>query len=292
MGYAYYRYLNLGLPAWACIAAVVVFCILSAIQMFLGAKESDRASVIFFEAMALFIPFYASNWKVLVVAGVVMFAILFWGYLEGRSELGYSTQIRFFKMTAGVMGKVVTAVILFWILFYAMAQGTAGGNLFVNQGTFSEFFDWASGLANGFYPALTLNGSFQDFTTSIVKQQLTGNAAYQAEDAAQQTKTMQLGTSALIQNFSGDLGVSISPASTTDEVVYSVIVNSLRGWQERFPEGFIVSWAVAVFLVVRSVGVVFIWIVQFLAMAVYEILLSAGFMKIVEQPETQESISW
>lgn len=291
VGYSYYRCLFLGLSYWFVLAAVLVFCIVSALDVFMENRTGDRAVVIVLEVVALIIPFYVFDWHALAVLAAALFVLLFWGYAESRSELGYATRIRFFRITAGVLGKAVTSILIFGILAFFLARG-AGGNVFVGQDTFDGFFTWATGLAKSMYPTLSLNGSFNDFAQSVAQGQLESNPTFNEQDPASQAKLVQQGADQLTESISSSLGISIASTTTMSGVAYGFIVNTLHGWQASSPTWFSAGWGVAVFLILRSIGVLFVWALQFLSMLVYEFLLSIGFIRIAEHPETQEVIEY
>ncbi len=52
-----------------------------------------------------------------------MFVVLFWGYLRSRSEIAYTTEIRFFRATRSAVGEAATAVIIAMIVFYLSCAG-------------------------------------------------------------------------------------------------------------------------------------------------------------------------
>ena len=288
-GYGYHSYLLGNISFWLVVAALAVFCAISALQMFLEKRSGTRALVIVFEVVALVIPFYDFSWRVLSAAGLVTFIFFFLGYWRSRSELAYSARIRFFRVTHGVVGYIVTGALIFAILFYVLVQG-ARGNVFVSESHFADFFGWTSGVSHQFYPDISVDGSFDDFAQSLVKAQLKGNDSFQAQDAVHQTQTIQQGVDQVIADISKSTGVTIGSSATTSDVLYQIILHTLHDWQGKFGQRFAVGWGVVLFLVLRSIGIVFAWVAQFLAMICYEILLASGFMKIVEHAETREVV--
>ena len=48
----------------------------------------------------------------------MLFAFLAWGYLASRNDLTNSVEIQFFRVTSNVLGKLVTASLLFMIMIY------------------------------------------------------------------------------------------------------------------------------------------------------------------------------
>lgn len=291
VGYAYERHLAAGLPLWATGGAALVFMACSVLHVFFSKNASRRAGFILLETAALFLPFFAEPWQLLLGAAAVMFLLLLWGHLASRSELNYGTELRFFKVTHAVAAKIVTALLLFTIFFFVvMRAGT--GNFFVSESSFSGFFEWGAGAFADFYPGIAVDGSFQSFAESVVGKQLSGNAAFASLAPGAQAAATQGAVASLTVNFSRALGVPIAPSSTVSGVVYDFIVTSLGHWHDRFGIWFVVAWSLVLFVILRSVGIVFIVIAQFFAMILYEILLAAGIARVVERPQTKEDVEF
>ena len=72
---------------------------MSALQVFLQKKSNRRAFVILGETVAFAIWSIDFDLRAVAAVAVVMFVVLFWGYLRSRSEIAYTTEIRFFRAT-------------------------------------------------------------------------------------------------------------------------------------------------------------------------------------------------
>jgi len=249
-----------------------------------------RIGILILQVAALLAPFYLFDLKILVASALIVFICLMAGHLQGRSELAHSTTVRFFRSTHGVVAKTVTASLLVAIILYLPMANP--GTVFVSEPIFSGFFNWAAGLVGNFYPTISLAGTFDDFAQSIAKEEFAGNPAFEAMPATDQAAAVSAAASQFEGNLSKSFGVTLSPASSTSDVAYNVIKSMLEGWSERFAVWFTAGWAVALFLVLRSIGVIAVWIGQFFAMIVYELLLSAGIIRIVEEPQTKEVIEF
>jgi hypothetical protein len=291
VGYAYAQYLYSGLTIWIALLLLFPFFACSILQAFLAKKVAYRARFIVVEAIALCLPFFRMGWLILVPTAVFMFLFMLWGYIESRSELSYGTEIRFFKVSRPVTAKLLTAFVAFMIFFFAIAPATRG-IFFVSQEKFDAIFQGGAVIFTDFYPGILVNGSFQDFAQSVAKAQLSNNTSYQALAPADQITANTDAATTFEDNFSKTLGVTITPSSTTSGVMYDCIVTALNNWHDQFGPLFVIVWAFAVFLALRSIGVLFILIVQFLTMIVYEILLAAGIVRVVEHPQTKEVIEF
>ncbi len=289
-GYAYSEFLGSGWPLFAPIGALFLFAIILTLEALLGNKIWRRIGMLAIEAIALCAPFYASDIRILAACAAVAFVFLAVGYLQSRSELSHSATIRFFGSTHGVVAKTVTAALLVAIILY-LPMANAGA-VFVGEPAFNGFFNWAAGFVGNFYPNVPLTGSFDDFVQNVARGELANNATFGAMSAENQAVAVSAAAGQIKSSLSKSFGVTLSAASSTSDVVYRAIQNILQGWHDRFSIWFIAGWGIVLFLVLRSFGGIATWIGQFLAMIVYEILLSAGVIRIVEEPQTKETIEF
>jgi hypothetical protein len=289
-GYSYFKFLEGTWPFLLSISAFLLFIVALALETLTCKKVWGQIGVLTFEIIALFMPFYATDMKIVGISASITFILLLAGYFESRSELEHSTTIRFFKSTHGIVAKTVTAGLLAAIILCLPIARF--GSIFIGESMFSGFFSWAAGLANNFYPTITLTGSFNDFAESVAKTGLVNNTTFAEMMPAAQNTVISEATNQVEGNFSKLLGVTASPTSSMSDVVYAAIIKILDGWRSRFSVWFMVGWGVALFLLLRSIGVVVVWIGQFLTMLFYELLLASDFVRIVEQPQTKELIEF
>lgn len=289
-GFAYRNFLAHRLSPWILLGVMLVFAIVGGLQALLTAHAKRRLLVLLGEALAVSAFFYSADPPFLAAAGGLFFVFLAWGYVETRRELDYTTEVRFFTNTKPVMGKFITAILLFMVLLYVPQLGP--GRVFVSEHTFMGFFDWSAGFVEKWYPGIPFAGSFGDFAQTLVSRELKDNSAFQALPPQSQQTTIASNAQALINNFSQSLGVAVHASDTVGGVMYDFIQKTLSGWQDRFASAFLLGWSVVVFLVLRSLGIVFMWISQLLLGGVYEILLAAGVVKIEEQTVKKEVIGY
>jgi hypothetical protein len=165
-------------------------------------------------------------------------------------------------------------------------------NAFVSPGTFSEFFQWSANTVEQWYPGIPLTGSFGNFAEKLVARELRNNPAFDQLSPQSQDTAVATNASSLIDSFSQNLGVVIHASDTVSGVAYGFIVKTLTGWQNRFASIFLIGWSIVVFLILRSVGIVFTWIDQVLLGIVYEILLAAHVIAVKEETATRETIQF
>ncbi len=291
-GYAYHRYLTGTLAPWYILGAALVFGALSALQAFLTKHFGRRALVILGEAAAFVAFFFRyDDWRVVFVTGIILFILLFFGYMRSHAVIGNSIELPFFRGTHDVLAAATSALLLFMIFVYApQAQGPG---IFVPQQNFNTFFTWVSGFLNNFYPNIPFNSSFGEFSQSVAKMELANNPTFATLSPQAQSQAITQVSSQITQSVSQFTGIaSPQPSEEMSDVIYRSIVGLLSNWQNRLQDKFIIAWVAALFIILRTFGIVFVWIAQFATLVVYEILIAAGFMHVGESTQTKETLEY
>ena len=289
-GYSYSRFLGGSWSFLVPVGALLLFAAVFALEALLMDKVWRRIGTIIIEVVALLAPFYAFDMRLIAVCAAVGVIFFSAGYLQSRSEVNHSTTIRFFRSTHGAVAKAVTAALLVGILLYLPMA--SAGKIFVSEPAFDGFFNWAAGIAGNFYPTIFFEGSFGDFAQSVAKEGFANNAAFEALTQSDQTAALSAAASQIESSLSASLGIKISASSPTSDVAYNAVLKVFQGWSVKFSLWFMAGWAIALFFVLRSFGVFAVWIGQFLTMIAYELLLSMGVVRIVEEPQTKEKIEF
>jgi hypothetical protein len=289
-GYCYYRYLTQGWPVWFLFAALTFFGVASVMEVFLSKNGWRSIFVILLEVAVMLSFFWRDNTTVLGVIAAIMVVMLAWGHFSARTLVRNGIEIPFFGASGDMLGKFTTAVLLFMILAYV--PQIAGNALIVSQQSFRTFFDWTSGLVNGFYPELSLNGSFGDFAQSVSKMELANNPSFQSLNDAQQGIALQQATAQFTQNFLHDASGTVATSSPASDAFYNVLNGVLNAWQSQSSGWFDVGWVTVLFIGLRALGILFVWFAQFICLVVYELLLASGFMKISEETHSREVIGY
>jgi len=177
------------------------------------------------------------------------------------------------------------------VLIYVPQLG--GNPLFVSQKSFRTFFDWASGFVNDFYPSLSLNGSFGNFSESFAKMELTNNPSFKDLTSDQQAVAVQNASQQFEQSLSASSSTSpVASSSPTSDAFYNILQGMMNAWQSESGGWFDVGWAAVIFIALRSVGIIFIWFAEFISLIFYELLLAIGFIKVGEESHTREVLGY
>lgn len=263
-----------------------MFAVLSVLQVFLAKNTKRAVLIIVAEVLALLGFFWRDDVTILIITGLIVLAMLLWGYFSGRFLLKNSIEIPFFGASGLVLGKFTTGVLLFMILSYVPQLG--GNAIGISQQSFRTFFDWTSGFVNKYYPTLSLGGSFGDFSQSFASMELQNNPNFQSLNAAQQNVAVQQASSQFTTGLSQNAGSPIATSSPTSDAFYDVLNGVLSAWRNQNSGWFAVGWATVLFIGLRSFGIIFVWFMEFISLIFYEILLASGFMRVSEESHTKE----
>ncbi len=290
-GYFYFRYLSQGISVWILLGALMFFGITSVIEAFLAKSFARSFVVIVLETAAALGFFWKDNPQILGIIAAVMVVMLLWGYLGARSRLKNALEVPFFGASGDLLGKFTTGLLLFMILAYVPQIGNNA--LVVSPQSFRTFFDWTSGFINSFYPQLTLTGSFGDFAQSVSKMEMKNNPSFQNLNTAQQNMALQQATNQFTQNFlASTASGTVATSSPTSDAFYNVLNGVLGAWASQSSGWFDVGWVTVLFIGLRTLGILFVWLGQFVSLIFYELLLATGFMKVSEETRTREVIGY
>ena len=289
-GFLYYRYLTQGWSVWFLLIALMLFGVASVIEVFLAKSAARSFLVILLETMAALGFFWRDEFQILGIIALILIVMLSWGHFSAHAQVRNGIELPFFGASGDVLGKFTTAVLLFMILAYVPQIG--GNALVVSSQSFRSFFDWTSGFVNGFYPGLSLNGSFGNFAQSVSKMELANNPSFQSLNAAQQNIALQQATDQFTQNFLHSAAQPIASSSPTSDAFYNVLNGVLSAWQSQSSGWFDVGWVTVLFIGLRTLGILFVWLAQFVSLVFYEILLASGFMKVSQESRTREILGY
>lgn len=289
-GFVYYRYLTQGLSVWFLLAAVMFFGVTTVMEVFLAKSAARSFIVIFLETAASLAFFWKDNLQIIALIALIMLAMLLWGHFVSRSRVRNSMEMPFFGASGNMLSKFTTAILLFMILAYV--PQISSNALVVSQQSFRSFFDWTSGVINGFYPELSLNGTFGNFAQSLSKMELANNPSFGALNTAQQSQAIQQQTAQFTQQFLQQASQPVASSSPASDAFYNVLNGVLSAWQSQSSGWFDVGWVTVLFIGLRTIGILFVWLMQFISLIFYEILLASGFMKISEETTQHEIIGY
>lgn len=290
LGYLYKQFIAGTLDYSLFLAGVAAFSVLSILHVFFTRSLVHRAWIILLEVAAFLGLFYGYDLRILGIAGALMFVFLFWGDAMGHTELEDTLEIGFFRTAMPALKKLTTALLLAFVVLYI--PGLNQSTMFVSEANFQKFYDWAAGFMVSFYPEVNFSTSFEKFAEGVVRLELKNNLTFQKMSAAEQDQAIQQSGSDLATNIGKSFDMPVSGNELASSVLYRATIKLLDNWRIRFGNYFAIGWALAAFLVLRALGVIFYTIVGFLSFLVYQTLLASNFIHIFGETRTHEIIEY
>lgn len=290
VGYFYRSYLD-SQSSWVAAAiGAFVFLIFSSINALMPRSAGRVFFTICLEVVGLVAFFYVYSLNVLLIIGIAAILIIFWGYTDSRSELGNILEIKFSRAIRPVLMKTTTALAFLMVALY-MPRWDAR-SIFISPESFGSIYNSVAGLANKSYPEIDFSSTFQNFAESIARLEFKSNSTFKEMPTAAQKQTVKQAASQIASDLSKSLGISIGPGEKTSNVFYDFILSKLRGWQTTYQSSFLIGWAIAALLILRSLGTVVYWMGMAVSFIIYEILISLGVIHIVGESRTHEVIEF
>lgn len=272
---------------------------LSAAALFLTAlflkavfiKQRDR--VVFFivlESLAL-LSFFIFDSLIFAVSGVVL-SLLFClvACYAGMRELEYGIKVKMWRVARAVLPRGITALSFFIALGYLSLAHTSA--VLISEDTFNWIVLPGDSIVHYFYPQISLNDTFGDVAQKYVLGSLESSPIFLALSADQkiaQTNFALKDLKDLVKKryFSG---IEYKDTDRLSHVLYQsfeAFLLKISGEQT------ILMWlvfGVILFLIIRSLGMIFYFVAALFAILVYEILMASGFGFVTLETVSKETI--
>src|SRR3989344_4920244 len=289
IGFSYFLYGFLidwsgGIYALVCLVFFLVAIFLEAVFI----KDFSRlVTAIFFEVLAIGTFSYIHFSGFLFGALIVAFFFLLWGCWRGRDELQYNLKIRIFSVNRVLLPKVITAVSLFVVAAYVGVYDPQ--KTLISPDIFDKVVMPTQGIVKYFYP-ISFSGKFGDAVQTVVEKQLEGQMAYKRLPDSDKAAIRKQAGDDLKARVADYIGVWPNDNERVIDVMYRAFVQfsgGLSGDQKNFV---FAGLALALFLVVRSIGIPIMWVTYAVSALIYETLLAAGFAELVLESRSKEII--
>ena len=242
------------------------------------------------QLLFFFVLFWDKGLAVVGSAATVIFVFGLWGELTLRHELKENMAVRFIKLSQVYYSKVLTGVVLaVVILYYPMLDAT---KIYVPQGLVAGAFEWSSTFVHKIYPEVDLNNSFGTFIKSIAKLSLSDKPEFKSLTPSDQEHYLDQTYLGMLETVEKSIGSVIDAEQSVAEVLYKFLNSLFEGWKQKFGDLFFAVWVIAVFLVVRSFGVIFAWAVSLIAFLIYQVLIVSKMLRVVGESRIKEVLEY
>lgn len=288
VGYGSLLYFSGGANFVLFASAAALFLIASFFSFLLD-KDRRRQSIVAFAQMFAFLGFfYTVKISALLSAFGILIVFYFLGQHGARAISENNLKFKLGPVARTYMKKIFVGFALAAIVLYLPQWNS--GNVFIPQPQFQKWYDGFAAVSERFHIGLDLTASAGVFAESVVRAQLVNNAQFRALSASEQSKIVQKGIGELMANMSKNLGFTLTPEMPLAESFYRYLLSMFTNFKNQFGESFLAAWAVALFVIVWSVGTLMIWAVVAAAYLFFEIFAAFNVIYISGESRTKEIV--
>jgi len=258
--------------------------------MFTAQSFGRRVFVVAITVVALHVLFYNLPLQSILFSALTAFLFFFWGEYTARRELKNNVKIRFFKISNAYTAKFITGLVLSGILLYVPIW--SNDNLFISKPAYETLFEWTKSISEGIFPAVDFSGSFEELATGIIREQAARDPRFSMLSELDRKERLKESVDKFLDSLSQRFGIQVEKQENAREATYRLVTDALRKLRETYGALFIIGWALFIFLLVRGLGSVFLWLVTLASFITYEILLAANFIRVVNVNAYQEIIEY
>lgn len=288
VGYGCLLYFSGGASFILFAIVAALFLIASFFSSFLAGERNHRNIVALLQILVFLGFFYTIRIPVLLSAFGILVVFYFLAQHGARSIYENSLKFKLGPVARTYMKRLFIGFALAAIVLYLPQWNS--GNVFVPQPQFQKWYDGFAAVSRRFYAGIDLTASVGTFAETIVRTQLGTNSQFQALATNLQNEAVQKGVRELMANMSKNLGFTLTPEMPLAESFYRYLLNLLTNFKKQFGDSFLAAWAVALFVIVWSVGTVLIWAVVIVAYIFFEIFLAFNIVHIAGESRTKEIV--
>jgi hypothetical protein len=275
-----------GLPV--VIAALAAYIVFSYFGALLGGSRTQRSIVILLQAIALVVWLPMVSVALTAVFFVIVLAVLVGSEVALRRELRFVMQIRFFRIARPYISNMVTLSVILMLAFYL--PGVVAGKALISPDKLDAFGGVLENTAHFLYPGLPKDPTAGALAETIARQQFKDNPAYVALTPDEQQRAVEQARNQILNEFSAEAGIRVKPGDRFGSLANTLLQNAADRWRVQYGPWFLVFWVVITFLVVRSVGFIFSFLVAFVAYGVYQLLIATGVIVLEGENAMRETV--
>ncbi len=263
----------------------------SSLATVLTKNSGRRALVVLLQTIALFSFFsLALPSKLLILGILLVYGFFMWGELLARWELNGSLEFRFVRTTRLALNKMVTALIVFWLIVHIPAWNAEDSPL--TPEAYKGFYEWTLSGAARIYPDIDFRSTVQGFARSIAQVQLGSDPGFRALLPPAKERMVSTFADQTFATIQGALGENIRPSESLETITYGYLSNLLSGWKKSLGSTFTLVWAVIALGALKGLGFLFTFAISAVGFLVYQLLLAMNLLRIVGESRTKEVLEY
>jgi hypothetical protein len=266
----------------------IFFMAMGTFATFFALSVSRRMVVIALETLAFVVSFRSEDPRLIFGAATLIFLFSLWGDVAARAELMNRLRVKFLGAAHLKIARTFTGLLLAMIILTSPTWRKSV--LPVPEAQFRASYNATIGLLTHLYPNLNLSASVQTFAEDMTHKQLSADPKFQALPPDQQDKIIQSAAAEEISKARSSLKIDLAPGDRISDVLYRYIINFVGNWKTSLGDNFVLIWALALFFLLRGLGLLLIWPAVLLSGIIYELCAAFGVMSIAGEPAMQERL--
>src|SRR3989344_1621501 len=265
-----------------------IFLALFLIQCLIIGNFLEALAIIIIESATLVTPILlVGNFNYSIYIGFAsLMLFLTWGYYSCQKELQNSISIQFFKIKKSVLRKAIIGMTLFSVLVYVSFLDVK--NLVLSKNVFEYFIKPIEYSGKIFLPNFSAGMTVGEFLTSLAKKNLTPEAKrLPIEEQNQFVNEIAVNAAFKVSEFTK---FNINLQHRLGDTIFQLINFQLHRLPSDNKNPILLGVGAVLFLFVTGFGLLFSWIIAFISYAIYQLLLSYGFIKITYQNKQIETL--
>lgn len=218
--------------------------------------------------------------------------IFLWGVLRERYEYNNTMTVRLHRLLQVFLPKIMAGVLIFGLaVFYA--DSILWGNFFVSEISFEKFILSSWNSFSAFLPAgfrLDINQKLSDFLGSFALKKIESNGLAKNLPAPEKAALVKQTADSLLKTIAEFSGVKIDAEKTVLKISHQVIKENFDKLEYLSKNIVIFIFLFSLFLPLRVLSLLFLWIVQVFTFLLFEILLASLFMAILYESRSREVV--
>jgi hypothetical protein len=288
-GFVFRKFLADEVSMYAVLAAAALWFAVSAFSALLTTSALRRFSVIVLNAAAFLILFRHYNTAVLAAAAAIIILFFFWGDLDARSQYANALKFRFNLFGRLKFGKMLTGLLLAAIILYI--PSLKNGKPLLSEKSFDAVYASTATTMKAVYPAIDLNGNVGAFSRYMARESLSrGNPEFASFTPDVQDKMIDEAAVEVRKQAGNILNLTLDTEEPLRQVFYKYMNGMLQNSRESFGASFDVLWGLLLFVLIRGIGVFFVWAAGLVSFLVYQGLLATGVLAVAAESQSKETV--
>ncbi|TSC82376.1 MAG: hypothetical protein G01um101420_387 [Parcubacteria group bacterium Gr01-1014_20] len=274
-------------------ASLLLFLILTTVEVFAVSSLQRRSLIMVLEVIALLSFFYDRADGVLFVTGGLMLLLSTIGEITSRQFLSNSLEIKFYKTSRLKISSMATALAIMFVILYLPKVNVDNiniQNIFVTPEGFQTVYAWSSGITKRLYPEVDVNSTIEKLARDIAVFKLENLEEFKALTPKDKESSIENEARQFIKELGNRFQTAISGENPTNEIFYKLMIATLEKWKNSMGNWFLAGWLLIFFLIAKGVGILVSFVASFLAFTVMQLLLGINFLHMAGENRMKETV--